>query len=798
MFQLRQWMWVALASCVFACGDDEHGGGADGGTGPCSVRNGDAGAVVIRCDDGSEVTIAAAAAGRDGRPGDAGERGRAGPAGEAGMDAAGCKVTDREDRAVITCPDGSSATLGPPPAPDAGRDAGRQRPAGAGLVLTLLSVEIDRDEHPVVSLRISDADGVGLDRAGRQTAGEVSLEFTFAVLRAHGFESYLLSEQTSPVTNVTESLPSADGAGDWAIVDGDVGTYRYRFSEPLPSGYDPAATHRIGVWGARTVSGLRYAADAVIDFRPDAQGDLERRQVATTEGCNRCHERLAAHGSWGLSVELCLTCHTDQGVDPDTGNSIDFKVMVHKIHMGRLLPSVQAGLPYQLVGEGQTAHDYSRVGFPTGLGHCATCHDGQDAAAARDRVSIEACGSCHDDIDFDLPPPDPDPDDLPVPHTAGPRDNASCTVCHREDGLEGLAVQESHGRGRLNPNTPTLTVEIVGVADTAPDQQPTVEFVVRQDGQGRDLLTAPLDQLRVVLAGPTVGITGSVRYQPDQASDLSTGSMPGAYRYTLPDTMTQAAGRLDPVPASAAGSFAIMIEGHHTFTGVEHPFANTSDDVRVGWQNPVAYFAVTEGGVQDRRVVVTNDKCNACHRDMRFHDDASNSVQGCVLCHNAYQDTVFRMPAPDSGTVASETVQFGPMIHRIHGHAIAREPYVLYADTLDPVAGGAPLDLSEVGYPGTPESCETCHIDGTYDLPLSAELPNNTTRFQDATGAAAGVARDVPPAAASCGGCHDDRAARDHAQVMTTAVGGEACATCHASGSAFGVDVVHTRPPWAR
>ena len=68
-------------------------------------------------------------------------------------------------------------------------------------------------------------------------------------------------------------------------------------------------------------------------------------------------------------MEYCVTCHNPGSTDSDSGNTVDFKVMIHKIHHGENLPSVQAGGSYIVAGA-----DYSTVVYPQDIRNCTKCH----------------------------------------------------------------------------------------------------------------------------------------------------------------------------------------------------------------------------------------------------------------------------------------------------------------------------------------------------------------------------------------------------------------------------------------
>ena len=63
-------------------------------------------------------------------------------------------------------------------------------------------------------------------------------------------------------------------------------------------------------------------------------------------------------------------CHESYSFDAQSGNSIDLKVMIHKIHSGETLPSVEAGGFYGIFGFGNTFTDFSDVVYPQDKRNC--------------------------------------------------------------------------------------------------------------------------------------------------------------------------------------------------------------------------------------------------------------------------------------------------------------------------------------------------------------------------------------------------------------------------------------------
>jgi OmcA/MtrC family decaheme c-type cytochrome len=315
------------------------------------------------------------------------------------------------------------------------------------------------------------------------------------------------------------------------------GSWVYTFADPLPAHYlaplnDSASFGELegeltghelldGTYSAGlalawdySVAGkpFRAAGNASADFRLGGSAVFAQRALVSQENCERCHVSLRYHEGRFTSVALCLLCHTsgaEDTNDPSIGGgtpgvSIDFRVLVHKLHDGRHLPSV---LGVTTLSDGTRAYggtsvaleyarpdgtlvDFSKVGYPvwpnrtlptlrdfgwsalppearaiedvirTGVTNCASCHGDPDGpgpleAPAQGNVaysepSQRACGSCHDDILWNQPYVSNQTGTTP-PGMPAQADSSLCKTCHDPFDPDGASGGLTVGGGHLHP-----------------------------------------------------------------------------------------------------------------------------------------------------------------------------------------------------------------------------------------------------------------------------------------------------------------------------------------------------------
>jgi OmcA/MtrC family decaheme c-type cytochrome len=647
-----------------------------------------------------------------------------------------------------------------------------------GLHFKINSLTVGTDRKVTIDVSITDDLGQPLDRLGAQTPGAVAPSYIISQYDPNSGDYLQVTtrNQTSPITGVTAKQSGTDTGG--TVKDIDIGHYTYTFGTALPAGYNPTATFTVGIYARRTMpaevpvlAGKAYVGNLEYDFRPDGQKVAAAWDQINTAACNNCHDPLGAHGGVRQDAKLCVLCHNPQTVDPDTGNTVDFKVMIHKIHYGPNLPSVKAGKPYVIIGNAQSVNDFSHTTFPQDIRNCSNCHEGRTAAQKPTQSSTwytapssAACGSCHDDLNFTTG----------ANHKAGAQVDSTCASCHAPQGDAewDASIKNAHIVPLKSKQLKGFNAAIVAVDNVGPGKKAIVTFkLTNGDGSLIDpafFKTASNGSLSVVFGGPTSD------YSRQPFSENASGA---TFNGTVATYTTTNA-----IPADATGTWAFAIQTRRTVALNPSPNLGPTSVSEPPSSNAVTYVAVTDSAAVPRRTAVTVANCNACHDNLPIffsHGSQRVSIEFCVVCHNPNGSDVARRPA---SAAPVESISFAHMIHRIHtGDELTRD-FTVYGFS-------GPVKFNEVTYPGDRRDCLKCHTNAAAFTPPSGTLPVMTTRdFFSPEGSST----------AACLGCHDGQDAAAHAFLNTVTFPGatgpaEACATCHGTGKDWDVAKVHAQ-----
>jgi OmcA/MtrC family decaheme c-type cytochrome len=661
-----------------------------------------------------------------------------------------------------------------------------------GLTMKIVSANIATDGTISVDYKITDPKGVPLDAAGITTPGAVSVSFIAAYIPKGQtqFFAYTTRAQTSPITKVTAIQAGADSGGTTKqIADGEyVYTFKTKAAGTGTSAWDPTLTHRIGIYGSRNLTefdlGTNYDDDT-LTWIPGGGNPTNTRDVVRTATCNKCHDQLAFHGGSRRSLDLCIMCHQPQTTDPDTGNTLDMKVFVHKIHMGSQLPSVAAGTPYQIIGFNQAVSDWSTVVLPSDPRRCTFCHEPTQKTGATQadawlkNPNRAACGSCHDDVNFAT-----GKNHVNLPQVS----DSQCTQCHIPQGeLEfDASIIGAHTVPTESTTRPGLVFTMVKVDNGVAGKNPTVTFTSK-DYAGNPVpmsaLTTSPNRIALVMAGSTTdyGYTsfGSDVVTPGYVSENPAPTAKCGNDGTCTYTFTHA------IPAKATGTYTIGIEGRRAITLLSGTTQQVSS--QYGAINKTINFSVDGSSIATRRQVVDIAKCNGCHSALSLHGENRNQIEQCVMCHNPSENDASVRGAsvvPGDKTLPPQSVNFALMIHKIHtGEHLAtdfNQSYVIVG------FGGSHNDFSDVRYPtmndtgttGDTAKCYMCHVNNS-----EAVFPIGKNAVLDTQGRIS----PAPATTSACTACHLKLSALSHAVSQTDPKFGESCDVCHAAGTDFDV-----------
>ena len=500
-----------------------------------------------------------------------------------------------------------------------------------------------------------------------------------------------------------------------AAVDNGDGTYTYRFADPIPTTYaeplndtasfgeldgelqgEPllAGTYTVGLSGRweYTVEGepFRDIGQDTADALFGGETVLTAREVVKTDNCNQCHVELRAHGGAYRTTNQCVLCHTSGAEDASgDGISLDFRVMIHKLHNGVHLPSVLGvatnsdgsrnyaapPVPYVITDDDGETEDYSNVAFPVwpnlntsmprdfgysaltsgqktlegtmlqGATQCSKCHGDPDdsgplAAPAqgdlhRAQPSRRACGSCHDDIDWTLPyvanqlQMDPQADD------------STCLDCHAPTGAPGvgmpLSTKEAHFHPLVDPAiNPGVNFTISAITggsgpggNFANGDKPRIEFAVTDD-EGDDIPLQTLDSTSTLLVGPTAN------YQhvfPFASPNGASSGLPVDF-----------AGRLQSSSTSNKGSMSKLVG------------ATTTETLVVQFTSPTAFTVTgTDSGALGSGTLAASTSTNPSSSSLGSVTLAADAVAETIAVAFS-SSTAFAVTGSVSGAMGSGTL----------------------------------------------------------------------------------------------------------------------------------------------
>ena len=514
--------------------------------------------------------------------------------------------------------------------------------------------------------------------------------------------------------------------------------------------------------------------------------------------CSLCHTAGAEDAPRTiLPVAAALASHT---VQPFRPASIELEVMVHKIHSGAHLPSVlgvgtnkdgsrnyaRTPQPYQIVGSGGVVHDYSRVDFPvwpnrahplprdagyasltaaeqaledamrSGAASCEKCHGDPDAGGplpppaqghhAFTKPNRDACGSCHDDVDWTRRYAS---NQMIQPVL---KSGADCTGCHPASGAM-LAVEDGHRHPLEDPEVdPGLVIALTAVRESGnhngngkldPGEKIQVSFDLRND-RGQPVSPAALDRLEVALSGPAtnrnilvdrrwpiaaLSSSSVVQHVPEDVhlelvgcSTAATGEVFATRR--TPHWNIATAGTTVFAGGSTGGAASALAAGAHTYQN----FVDVVDATGFARGDYVVVDAGQPGEEYLRVQLVDGDRLwfSSIHGPydqpwLRGPHASGAAIAEAVLTRKV--ESVDYALDPTTGRV-TELIEFGAGVPVIVSYT---------TDFIVPVEYGAPMnDSPDVGE-SYGEWAGKSLVSGTYTLGIWGERTVRVTAFGETT-----------------------------------------------------------------
>lgn len=620
------------------------------------------------------------------------------------------------------------------------------------------------------------------------------------------WQNYISQERQAvasgaPMTEAPQ--PQAISGADGTLVNHQDGSYTFTFggqgspydvtdiTTPVKVSYDPGLTQRVALTlrtphGSDPTSPLNFTNNAIYTWQPStgATTGIDEKKMVSTATCDSCHGELDLHGGPRHDVAMCVTCHNQGNTDPNTGYTLAFNSMIHRIHAGSVLAAGTPSFDFLVYGYMNNVTNFNDVVFPQNIENCSRCHDPSTADVPNapwtstaeyqsqypdwdryeTRPTIAACESCHVNLDITS---------SSTSHPGGQQlDNSNCTTCHNSNTTIPGPVAASHLKSVSEQKqllAKDYEFKIVSVTNTSPGQYPQVTYEVLNPNTGTpyDVTTNPgfsaanSAGLNVDIGWSTtltggyskVAYTNLGAHPSPSSSDageapaqpIHFSALPGNNGFTDNNDGTYTVTSPTPIPdgtnaPAAVGSGVVALEGYVA--------ADLNNDGTYGHDERIPVTSVAQGipittappanADLTPQTMVDIKKCQVCHGHndgLAMHGGNRNdNLQVCVICHNP-RDTDVSFRPVDNNLIADGTnsaavdgleqrpIDFKYMIHAIHGAAKrGSDAFVVYG------YGGGPNDFSDVQFPNPKLSCNICHVNNSYQPPLPASALPTTVQ----------------------------------------------------------------------
>jgi OmcA/MtrC family decaheme c-type cytochrome len=698
------------------------------------------------------------------------------------------------------------------------------------------------------------------------------------------------------------------GAGDYTYTFPTASTP----NGPVAVAYDAARlgeTHVVWIQASRQTD-LVYPLNAnTFDadnqpsyFIPSGSGTPLVRELVAQARCDACHARFKAettssaafHGGGRVDAGMCNVCHNPGRT---TNPSADSSSFIHRIHNGRN------------VATANLFHGIAAT-YPQDIRRCDACHAGAaQGDQALSNPSTRACQGCHDYVSFTGTESaacaiggtlalGADGKPLPCNHAGGVQSDASCSNCHGPAAAFATARYHqpvvppdpnnawlvSGGNASTNASwvaaagyvpagASVVTYDVKSVdavldATVSPNvKRPQITFKLKKDGvdvvfQAYAPAAAPpvIELMPGFVGSPSVYFAFAVPQDlgatPSDFNASASGYLrsiwngsatgAGAGVLTGPDSSGYYTVRLTGVQVPANATLLTGGVGYTYSLSSSPPLVQTNlagypwipnapadGKAQGGLSVPAPNVWKVATGFTGRRGIVDNARCKACHGALgvapTFHAGQRNDGPSCSFCHT---------PNRTSAGWSASSKYF---IHAIHAGRKRTVSYTWHATEAGPGYG-------EVEFPGTLNTCTSCHLPNTYDFTDAAALAAvgnmelttvatgrydtnplvNSTYFTvspyvvadgitdygagfaynaatNVTTEAAGTTLVMSPVTAACAACHDSTIAIDHmeanggqfyaqrASVLALGASQEQCLLCHGPGRITAIGEVHQR-----